>query len=438
MDNLDNIKKVHCVGIGGIGVSALARLFLDRGATVSGSDASSSPITDGLSTAGVDISIGHSQDNIHNDTDLVIHTIAVPDDNPELTAANEKEIPVLTYPEVLGLLSKNMYTVAVSGTHGKTTTTAMLAQILLAADKDPTVIVGSLLHEQKSNFISGASNILVVEACEYRRSFLNLHPDVLVITNVDTDHLDYFDDLADIQQAFHTLATQVADDGAIICDPADSRLAPVIREVGSDIIDFADIVIDGELEVPGEHNRQNARAACAAAGQLDVPLETAVDSVQKFAGTWRRAQKKGELEGGALVYDDYGHHPTEVRSTLAGFRDRFPDRRLVVAFQPHLYSRTKEFMNEFADSLSLADEVVLLPIYAAREKPDPDVSSKILAEKVAENGATVELVADFDAAVERLAELAESDVLILTQGAGDVYEVADTLVKSKKQKDKST
>lgn len=427
--DIQDVKKVHCVGIGGIGVSALARAFLKQGAVVSGSDMEDSPVTEGLREAGVAITIGHATKNVPTDADLILHTIAVPADNPELIAADKLDIPVLTYPEALGLLSRNFYTVAVSGTHGKTTTTAMLAEILMAAGKDPTVIVGSILHKQQSNFIAGDSDILVVEACEYRRSFLHLAPDLLVVTNVDTDHLDYFEGLADIQQAFQTLAEKVSSDGYIVCDPDDPRVAPVVNTAAADIVDFADINLAGELEVPGEHNRQNARAACGAAEKLGVELEQAVEAVQQFAGTWRRAQKKGELESGALVFDDYGHHPTEISSTLEGFRERFPDRKLVVAFQPHLYSRTKQFLDEFADSFSAADEVIVLPIYAARETPDPDISSRQLVDEIAATGVSAQLAADFSEAEAILHELAAEDTLILTQGAGDIYKVADELIK---------
>lgn len=426
--DLQDIKKVHCVGIGGIGVSALARLFRNEGAEVSGSDMDASPVTEGLQEEGVIVTIGHDSENVPTDADLVLHTIAVPADNPEIIAAKNHSIPVLTYPETLGLLSRNFYTVAVSGTHGKTTTTAMLAEILMAADKDPTVIVGSILHKQKSNFIAGDSNILVVEACEYRRSFLHLSPNMLVITNVDTDHLDYFDGLADIQDAFRTLCGQVAEDGYIICNPDDENVGSVVSTAAADIVDFADINLAGDLEVPGEHNRQNARAASTAAEKLGVELEAATETVGKFAGTWRRAQKKGRLETGALVYDDYGHHPTEIRSTLEGFRERFPDRRLVVVFQPHLYSRTKQFLDEFADSFSEADEVIILPIYAAREAPDPEISSQLLVDKISATGVHAQLAADFDQAKDLLEELADEDALILTQGAGDIYKVADALV----------
>jgi len=428
--HLENIKKVHCVGIGGIGISAIARLFVDRGATVSGSDMNGSPVTEGLRDIGVTVHIGHDTENLPEETDLVVHTIAVPADNPEIIAAKKAGIQVLTYPEMLGLLSKNMYTVAVSGTHGKTTTTAMLAEILIASGKNPTVIVGSLLHKQKSNFIAGDGDILIVEACEYRRSFLNLHPDILVITNVDADHLDYFTDISDIQDAFSTLVSQVADDGYVVCDPAAPNLLPVIDGTGASIVDFADISIEVELEVPGEHNRQNARAAMAAAEKLDVLLDESIQSIQTFSGTWRRAQKKGKLESGALIYDDYGHHPTEVRSTLAGFHDRFPDRKLVVAFQPHLYSRTREFMDEFSESFDDADQVILLPIYAARELPDPEVSSDLLANRMAGRDVSVQMAADFDDARRKIMELADENTLILTQGAGDVYKIADNLLNT--------
>lgn len=433
MVDLENIHKVHCVGIGGIGVSAVARLFHNENTVVTGSDTNYSPVIEGLQSEGITAHIGHDKEYVTVGTDLVIHTIAVPEDNPELIAARKQDIPVLTYPETLGLLSENFYTVAVSGTHGKTTTTAMLAQILMAADKDPTVIVGSLLAEQHSNFIAGDSDLLVVEACEYRRSFLHLHPDTLIVTNIDTDHLDYFAGLADIQDAFRELAHQVVDDGYIICNPEDPKVAPAVSPAGATVVDFADISLDGELKVPGEHNRENARAACAAAEKLGVELPSATQSVRNFSGTWRRAQEKGRVNG-AIVYDDYGHHPTEISSTLAGFSQRFPGRKIVVAFQPHLYSRTKKLLDEFAGSFSDADEVVVLPIYAAREAPDPEVSSELLVSRLKEEGVSVQLAADFSEAAEILEGFADDSTLLVTQGAGDVYQVADKLVTDQKNK----
>ncbi|MEX2369301.1 MAG: Mur ligase domain-containing protein, partial [Candidatus Paceibacterota bacterium] len=283
--NLENIKRVHCVGIGGIGVSAIARLLLHRGAEVSGSDTSSSPVTEGLVAAGAEIFIGHDKEHMSDDVDLVVHTIAVPADNPELIAAKQLGIPVLTYPQMLGLLSQDMYTIAVSGTHGKTTTTAMLSEILVSAEKSPTVIVGSLLHKQNSNFISGGSDILVVEACEYRRSFLQLNPDILIITNIDADHLDYFKDLADIQSAFAELAAKVPEAGFIVCDPEDPRVKPAISGSVATVVDYTNVDLTGDLMVPGEHNKQNAKAAAAAAGKLDVGEGEAVETVRAFAGT---------------------------------------------------------------------------------------------------------------------------------------------------------
>lgn len=425
-----DVSAVHCVGIGGIGVSAVARLFHQRGAAVSGSDMSHSPVTRGLEELGVTVTVGHDTSNVPKEVDLVIHTIAVPADNPEILTAKKAGIPVLTYPETHGLLSKNFYTVAVSGTHGKTTTTAMLAETLLAADQAPTVIVGSLLHEQQSNFIAGESDLLLVEACEYRRSFLQLEPDVLIVTNIDTDHLDYFDDLKDIQDAFRTLINKVPDNGSIICNPMDPKVAPAVTAASAEVVDFADIDLGGELEVPGEHNRQNGRAAVGAASKLEVSLATATETIRQFSGTWRRAQKKGELNG-ALIYDDYGHHPTEITSTLSGFRERFPNRRLVVAFQPHLYSRTKKLFDEFVSSFSDADEVIMLPIYAARETPDPDISADLLADELQAQGVSVQLASDFASAEDMLRELAGEDTLLVTQGAGDVYKIADALTTTK-------
>jgi len=429
--DIDTIKSVHCVGIGGVGVSAVARFFHHRGAAVSGSDASQSPVVTWLREEGLQVTVGHDADNVPFDTDVVIHSIAIPHNNPELRKARKSGIPTLTYPETIGLVSQDLYTLAVSGTHGKTTTTAMLADIFSDSNLDPTVIVGSMLKDSHTNFVPGQDDLFVVEACEYKRSFLHLHPDELIITNIDTDHLDYFEGLSDVQDAFAGMVDRVPEEGAVICNSESSNTAPVLENTSAAIIDYLDTDIDSsQLQVFGQHNKENAQAAVAAATNLGVNKDVAQEAVANFSGTWRRAQKKGEAGNGAVVYDDYGHHPTEIRSTLAGFRERFADRKLTVVFQPHLFSRTKKLLDAFATSFSVADHVIVLPIYAAREAPEADISSEDLVKKIQAHHDSVSFAENFNDACTQITEHTDANSLVLTQGAGDVYEVSDKLVSN--------
>jgi UDP-N-acetylmuramate--alanine ligase len=249
----------------------------------------------------------------------------------------------------------------------------------------------------------------------------------LIITNIDTDHLDYFEDLADVQSAFKALADDMPKGGAVICNPHADNTAPAVADTLASVIDYTKTELNVELQVFGTHNRENAKAAVSAANHIGADKSVATEAVSNFTGTWRRSQKKGETESGAVVYDDYGHHPTEIKSTLEGFREKFPDRTFIVVFQPHLYSRTKKLLNEFADSFAAADTVLVLPIYAAREAPDADISSEDLVKRLKQNHPNVQFVEDFSAAESALKEIADANSLILTQGAGDVYEIADTL-----------
>lgn len=431
--DLNTVKKVHFIGIGGIGVSAIARMLALRslgegGMRITGSDQSQSLVTDELEKCGIKVSIGHRAENVLPDTELIIYTIAIPADNPERVAGEHLNIPAITYPEALGQISKSKITVAVAGTHGKTTTTAMIAQIALAANLDPTVVVGSFMLNDdgsKTNFIAGSGNLLIAEACEYKRSFLNLSPKILVITNIDEDHLDYYKDLADIQSAFVELVQKVPNDGYLICDKNAVNLAPVITAAKCQIIDYAEEGSEGlNLLVPGAHNVSNAWAALATAKVLNINPDMAVTALNKFKGTWRRFEFKGEFNG-ALVYDDYAHHPTEIKATLTAAREKFPARRLVAVFQPHLYSRTKLLLTDFAESLRLADEVLVAPIYAAREAPDPTISHEVLAQTI---GASARAFSSLPEIAAYLKQSAGATDLIITIGAGNVCEVADALL----------
>ena len=413
------VKKVHFIGIGGIGMSAVARMLLGEGKIVTGSDRSESLVTDELTKLGAKIVYEQKAENITSDIDLVIYTIAMPDDSPELVRARELGIKCLTYPEMLGVISADKFTIAVAGTHGKTTTTAMIAGVMIEAGLDPTVIVGSLLKPRGetsgsledsprgSNFIAGKSKYLVVEACEYRRSFLNLHSTLAVVTNIDNDHLDYYKDLDDIKSAFDQFLAQ-----------SENKITDYQKYLAK----------VPELLVPGEHNRLNAAATLAVADFLHIREEVAQRALTKFTGTWRRFEYKGKTEMGALVYDDYAHHPTEVSASLSGAREFMKAKnlggKLIVAFQPHLYSRTKLLKTDFAESLAQADEIILAPIYAAREPNDSKISSDILADLIKTKNSHVLSLKSLEAIENYLIENNKTGDLIMTMGAGDITQVA--------------
>ncbi len=430
--NLEKIKQAHFVGIGGIGISAIARMMLLHGVLVTGSDRDSSLITEKLAEKGVTIFIGHDAKYVPVDCDIVVYSPAVQDNNPELVRARERGIVTYSYPEALGLISKGMRTIAISGTHGKTTTTAMIAEILIAAQKSPTVIVGSFL-KSGTNFVAGESNLLVVEACEYKRSFLNLSPEILVITNIDNDHLDYYKDIADIQSAFRELAMKVPALGAIVCDPNDIYVQPVLVGIAAKIIDYTKEKLNTILAIHGDHNIKNAKAALAVARILEISDSGAEHSLAGFQGTWRRAELKGEMVSGAIIYDDYAHHPTEIKATLQGFREKFPEGRIRVIFQPHLYSRTKLLLYDFAESFGDADEVIVAPIYASREVQDPEISAEILAQAIADHQKVARLrvwaMSDFTAIETYLRDTAQKGDVIVTMGAGDIFKVGEELLK---------
>lgn len=431
MTNLVDFNKarhIHFIGIGGIGMSALARMMLHEGKIVSGSDRAASALTQKLAGEGIHIMRGHSAQNVPSDTDFVIYTIAVHDDNPELQAARKRNIPLFTYPQALGMVSRRYKTVAIAGTHGKTTTTAMVAAALKAGGLDPTVIVGSLFKESNTNFIPGKGQYFVVEACEYRRSFCNLYPKILIITNIEEDHLDYYKDLADIQKAFREVAEKVPKNGAIICNIKDPIVAPVVAGLSCQIVDYSVFInLQTNLRVPGRHNKLNAAAAAAVADFIGIPQHQAARALREFPGMWRRFEYKGNFRG-ALIYDDYAHHPTEIRAALQAAREQFSKKRIVVVFQPHLYSRTKQFFNEFVRSFDDASEVLFVPIYAAREKPDESAGSEVLAQAVQKTGTTSRFFPDFTSVVTYLNRHLKKEDILITMGAGDVNDISDRLV----------
>jgi len=432
---LDNVHAVHMIGIGGIGVSALARMFLARGVVVSGSDVSEGVVTRALRDKGIAVSIGQDGGNIPENVDMIIYSPAIVSGNPEYDEAVRRGVPMFSYPETLGIISRGMRTIAVAGTHGKTTTTAMTAHILVKMGKCPTVVAGSLMNSMPAhgifewtNFIAGESDIFVVEACEYKRSFLNLAPSVLVITNIEEDHLDYYKDIDDILDAFKALVEKTSEKGIVIADMSLPHIADVLGGYTGTIVDTRSVEGNITLTVPGMHNVANARAAVATAHACGVSEEDARKALEDFKGTWRRSEYKGLTPQGARVFDDYAHHPTEIRATLAGFRAAYPDKRMTVIFQPHLYSRTREFLHDFAEAFSDADTVIVTDIYAAREKDTGLVHARDIV--ALSTHTDMRYGGTHDTSIHILEDITQLDehTILITMGAGDVYTIGEHLL----------
>ncbi|HEY4502980.1 MAG TPA: cyanophycin synthetase [Candidatus Paceibacterota bacterium] len=407
--DISKVKKIFFIGIGGIGISALAKMALSRGIEVSGVNDEEGKTIESLEAAGIQVVLQKDFKELP-EADMYVYSDAWLYRGPEILAeAKTRGVPVLSYFEALGIFAKEYKVIAIAGTHGKTTTTAMVAGILIDAGIDPTVVVGSFVKNFGSNFRSGKSEYLVVEADEYNRHFLNFNPFITVITNIEADHLDCYKDLADIKSVFLELENQS-------------------KNVIKDYSKYLDKV--PKLLVPGVHNRQNAAVALAVADFLSVDLEVAQRSLSTFAGTWRRLEKLGQTPEGTIVYDDYAHHPTEVRASLQALRELYPYKQITILFQPHLYSRTKAFFEDFAKCFKGADRVLLLPIYFAREDKDESVSSEKLAEAIGATGQKAQAYASFESAEAGVLalNLGKNDVLV-TMGAGEAYKVAAKIWK---------
>lgn len=449
--NLDNIKNIHFVGIGGIGMSGIAEILTGRGMAVSGCDLKRSPATSLLAGRGVDVRIGH--DPIHlAGVDAVVVTAAVKGANVEVDAARDRGIEIIRRKDLLAAIVNQKRAVGVSGTHGKTTTAAMITTVLEEGGLDPTMIIGGILANFASNAKEGKGDVIVVEADEYDRTFHELHPEIAVITNIEADHLEYYGTFENIVEAFRIFTENVRPGGAIIgCvdDPAvaalldrrgRSKAAKIVRYglgPGADLtarnLTFHDrgssFEVDGigffKLFVPGQHNVRNALAAIAVARELGMSAEATAAGLARFLGVDRRFQILGDYNG-AMVVDDYAHHPTEIRATLDAARSGYPQRRIVALFQPHLYSRTRDFAREFGDSLRGADVALVAPIYAARETPVEGVSSRMIAESA--DGIEFLDRSHIEIVNELRRRLQPNDVFI-AMGAGDVHEIAEALVR---------
>ncbi len=426
---LRDVHHIHMIGVGGIGMSALARLFLYEKKRVSGSDATASPITESLSEAGVQVHTPQGAHAITDGIDLVVYTEAIDHDHEEMVAARALGVPMMNYFQALALAVNDYFLIVVSGTHGKTTTTAMLADIFEAAELDPTVVVGSLRAKTKTNFRSGKSKYAIVEACEYRRNFLSLQPDVLVITNLEHDHVDYYSDLAAVQQVFTELVATVDESGCVVANTSDPHVAPVLQAATVPVHNYAEAIDPTlPLRAPGLHNLQNAAAATSAAAFCGIATDTIRAALTDFTGTWRRFEYKGEVNG-APIYDDYAHHPTAISMTIDAARELYPDKRIVVAFQPHTFSRTHALFNDFAKALAKADRVILAPIYAARETNESGVSSRELLVKTTEFNPNVSYGESHEAIAEQIRQSITGEDVVLVLGAGPATKIAEMLTR---------
>ena len=461
MYNIDfnNPIHIHFIGIGGISMSGLAHILSDRHFTVSGSDNNETALTKELCDAGCKIFYSQTANNITDDIDLVVYTAAISKTNPELAEAVSRGIPTMTRAELLGQIMAN-YRIAVNvaGTHGKTTTTSMVTEVLMAGECDPTISVGGILDSIGGNIRIGQSDIFVTEACEYTNSFLSFFPTISIILNVKADHLDFFKDLDDIRHSFKLFAEKLPSDGTLIIntdiddyeyfyknadfevitvgsDPAKSMYSAANIEYDAFGCCSYDLLINGTkaecvtLSVAGLHNVYNSLAAIAVGFKLSLPIKRILQGINNFTGTHRRFQKKGTFNG-VNVIDDYAHHPDEIDATLEATK-HYPHNRVWCVFQPHTYTRTKELLNEFAESLSAADKVVLADIYAARETDTLGISSADLQKAIQEKGKECYYFGSFEEIQKFLLKNCINEDLLITMGAGDIYKVGEALVNAK-------
>ena len=451
-------ESIYFIGIGGNRLSALAKIYHDRGYRVAGSDRCRTNATRELEARGIPVDYGHDPKRITKDIDLVVYTNAVGENNPQLIKARTEKIPVLEGAELLGRLMREIgIGIAVAGTHGKTTTTAMISLLLTRSGKDPTVEVGGEMKELAGNHRTGASPYIVVEACEFRRSFLHLSPKYAVVTNVDWDHPDIFPDAHMVIEAFQDFVRLLPPDGGLIAWREEEHFLELARVSKAPVTSFgftreadwflqhprvrpplgseADLFYRREykgrlrLQIPGEHNLLNALAALAAAAQVGVEVDEALTILEEFQGVRRRFEIKGEA-GKVLVVDDYAHHPVAIAKTLRAARTHFPGRIWCV-FQPHLFSRTRYLLTEFAQAFTDADILVLADIYPAREKDPGDISSRILAAEAGKYHGDVRYLGDMTSIKEHLLQEALPGDLIITMGAGDIWKVGEAYLQEK-------
>jgi len=456
--NIENLKNkhIHFIGIGGISMSGLAQILINCGCTVSGSDVKASNLTQKLNNLGAFVYIGHSPNNVKG-ADLVVYTAAIHNDNPELQEAIKLGIPIIDRATFLGKIMKNYSKgIAVAGTHGKTTTTSIIATILQYANLDPTVLVGGELDAIGGNVRVGQSEYFVTEACEYVGSFLKFYPYIAVVLNIDRDHLDYFKNLDEIYEAFFSFAKLTPSDGYVVGCADDPLVEKLLSKMPSKAISYgidkkaqwmaSDITFDKNgcssfnvlcnnkdigrfsLHVPGRHNVYNALAAIAVASLCNIDMETAREGLLLYKGAHRRFEIKGQLAHNITIIDDYAHHPTEIKATINAALN-YPHNKIWCIFQPHTYTRTKMLINEFASAFKGVDHLIISDIYAAREADDGSVNAADLVARINQNGQRAIYISDFSQIEHYISENCQPGDIIITMGAGDIYKVGEDLLK---------
>lgn len=447
---LGKTKKIHFVGIGGIGMSGIAELLLNQGFEVSGSDLKLTEITKHLGKKGAIISEGHKADSIKN-VDVVVKSSAVDTDNPEIIAALNQNIPVIRRAEMLSEIMRMSYGIGIAGTHGKTSTTSMVGSILSAANLDPTVIVGGIVKNYGSNNLLGSGKYIVVEADEFDRSFLTLSPIIAGITNIEADHLDCYKNLDGVKNAFIEYTNKVPFFGSVIACLDDPGVQAILPKIHKNIFTYGlskqsdlratnikmhnfktsytallndEDIGDIDLNVLGIHNIQNSLLAISVGLELEIPFNTIKKGLKNFNGVYRRFEYKGEKDG-VTLYDDYAHHPTEIQATLKSVKDNV-DNRIIVVFQPHLYSRTKDFYKDFGRSFIHSDVLLITPIYPAREKPIAGVTGKLISDIAIKTGhKNVHYVKSNDLITDKIKEFAQSGDIVITMGAGSIFKYGE-------------
>ncbi|MCS7183917.1 MAG: UDP-N-acetylmuramate--L-alanine ligase [Patescibacteria group bacterium] len=441
--------KIHFIGIGGIGISALAKYYLYQGNEISGSDlVYPADVFSSDELKKIKFYHSHKFSNISQKTDLVIYSLAIKNDNPEIIKAKKLNLPLLSYPQALGNLTKKYFTIAVSGMHGKSTTTAMIAQILIKSKLDPTVIIGSKvknfgLKGEDSNFRYGKSNYLVIEADEYKAGFLNHYPNILVITNIEAEHLDYYRNENNIFKAFKKFLLNLKGENKFLVvnkdDAGVRKLLKISQKIikGNNIKKIYYTLKDNsaklKLRVPGNHNLSNAQAAFKVGQLLKIKKEFILKSLENFRGIWRRLEYKGNFHG-AKIFDDYGHHPTEIKSTIQAAREILPKNgRLFIIFQPHQYYRTYYLFNQFLDAFDLADYVGILDIYTVAGRESKSIINKVnsqkLVNKISQHKKNVFYFNSFSSVIDFLKNNLRKNDVCLIMGAGDVYQLTQKLLK---------
>ncbi len=446
--NLKDIKKIHFIGVGGSGMSGLARIMKAQKKTVTGSDQNQSHACEALKKEGIPVKIGHNPKNIPAGTEMVVYSPAVPETNPERKEAMKRKLTEFSYPQAVGLLTETKRTICICGTHGKTTTTAMASAVFMHCGKDPSVIVGANIRELNNrNAHNGKGEDLIIESCEYRRGFLNYHPQTIIITNVEADHLDYYKNLADYQKAFLQFVHKLPKNGMVIANGDDKNVKSILKKY-----DKAKIVTYGKsktsdyilkrnfvyhhrkkiaelrLTVPGEHNLMNATAVVALAGEYGLPLKPAIEALNAYKGSSRRFETVGYHKK-AIVIDDYGHHPTEIKATLRAARERFGKKaKILCVFQPHQFSRTYKLLKDFVKAFGDADEVIIPNIYGVRDSASDQkkINTQKLVEAISKHHKKVRDGRGMEATTKSILQNNTCDVVI-TMGAGDVYKISEAL-----------